>query len=128
MFVGTKKAFQNERVFPRVPRTCIAIAQDKASVYGHPIDNAARARSEARQARIDARELEQAKARAANLARVHAQTPISNAEALELIRKHREAEARLLAEEAAEEAAERKAKRMEFVRQRQGALAGLSKR
>jgi len=117
--VATTEAFREDdrdnRTYRGV-RSSIAIMENRA-VYGQPID----------QAKRDARELEQAKARAANLARVQAQAPITNAEALELIRKHRELEERLIAEEKAEAMAEAKAKRMEFVRQRQSALAALSK-
>lgn len=104
------------------PRSCLAIAQSRA-VYGRPIDAAARARAEKR----EARELAKARERAANLARVKSVQPITNEEALELIRKHRELEARLIAEEKAEAMAEAKAKRLEFVRARQSALAALSK-
>ena len=127
--VATTEAFRedsHENRTYRGVRSSIAIMENRA-VYGQPIDQAKRARAEARQAKRDARELEQAKARAANLARVQAQAPITNAEALELIRKHRELEERLIAEEKAEAMAEAKAKRMEFVRQRQSALAALSK-
>lgn len=104
------------------PRSCLAIAQSRA-IYGRPIDAAARARAEKR----EARELAKARERAANLARVKSVAPITNEEALELIRKHQELEARLIAEERAEEQTEAKAKRTEYVRRRQSALAGLNK-
>jgi hypothetical protein len=117
--VATTEAFRedsHENRTYRGVRSSIAIMENRA-VYGQPIDQGKRARAEARQA----------KARAANLAKVQAQAPITNAEALELIRKHREFEARLIAEEKASAMAEAKAKRIEFVRQRQSALAALSK-
>lgn len=122
--VQTVEAFQERRPenrTERTPRSCLAILQSRA-VYGRPVDAKARARAEKRHAK----ELEAEAKRQANLAWAR-QTPIlSEAEALELVRKHREAEARLIAEERAEELAEARAKREAFIAGRRSALMGLN--
>lgn len=105
--VGTSKQFQGEGLPSRAPESCLSILERRA-IYGRP----------------ERVRVEQAAKVAAPMA---IGAPITNEEALELIRKHRELESRLLAEERAEELAEAKAKRLEFVKARQSALAALSK-
>lgn len=102
MFVSTKKAFQGQFVGGPRMRSNGGILESR-SIYSPA-------------------ETRKARERAANLAKAQGE-PLTNAEALELIRKARELEARLIAEEQAEA----KAKRMEFVRSRQSALAALNK-
>lgn len=122
------------------PRSFLAIAESRA-VYGRPIDGKARARAEKRETK---RQEEEAR-RAANLKWARETPILSESEALAIVRMVREQEAkaaaeaqakarrdaeleaRLIAEERAEEMAEAKAKRLEFVRARQSALAGLNK-
>ncbi len=53
--------------------------------------------------------------------------PLTEGEALELIRKHRELEAQLVAQEKAEETETLKAKRVEFIRRKQSAMAAMAK-
>lgn len=122
--VQTTEAFQVRRPENRTDRgirSSHSIIATKA-IYGRPVSAAAKARAEKRQAR----EAEAEATRQANLAWAH-QTPIlSEAEALELVRKHREAEARLIAEERAEEQAEARAKREAFIATRRSALMGLN--
>lgn len=105
--VGTSKQFEGEKLPRREPESCLSILERHA-IYGRP---------------------ERVKAERATKAAAPMVigAPITNEEALELIRKHRELEARLIAEERAEEQAEAKAKRLEFVRARQSALAALNK-
>lgn len=102
MFVTTKKAFQGQSVGgPRMSSNSQAL--ESCSIYSP---------SQVREARARAEELAKAQGE-----------PLTNEEALELIRRARETEAALLAEEQAEA----KAKRMEFIRRKQSAMAGLNK-
>jgi len=122
--VQTVEAFQERRPENRTERgmrSSYAIIASKA-IYGRPVSATAKARAEKRQAREAAAEA----ARQVNLAWA-SQTPLlTEAEALELVRKHREAEARLLAEERSEEQAEARAKRKAFIANRRSALMGLN--
>ena len=123
--VQTVEAFQERRPENRTdrhPRSCLDILQNRA-VYGRPVDAKARARAEKRDAREQAAETK----RQANLAWARNTPILSESEALEVIRKHRDLEARLIAEERAEEQAEARAKREAFIASRRSALLGLNK-
>lgn len=101
MFVSTKKAFQGQFVGgPRMRSSSQAL--ESRSIYSPSQVREARARAEA-------------------LVKAQGE-PLTNEEALEIIRRARETEAALLAEEQAEA----KAKRVEFIRRRQSAMAGLN--
>lgn len=122
--VQTVEAFQERRPENRTERgirSSHTIIASKA-IYGRPVSATAKARAEKRQAR----EAEVEAARQTNLAWARNTPILSEAEALELVRKHRELEAKLLAEERAEEQAEARAKREAFVARRRSALAGLN--